>query len=327
MKKTLARRWFLLLLAGSVVLAWWQPERLQAHTRRLPALALVAPALFLVSWGLDRRSLWGSVVRPLPALWAVFISYGLLPALGWLAGRLLPDPQLATGLMIITSVPCTLASAVLWTRMARGNEATALLVTLLTTGTSWLATTAWLCVGTSTQVRMDAPGMMKQLFLVLVLPVAAGQLARTHAALARAAARWHRAIGVISRLLILIVIVKAAVDVRSMLGDPSAGLGAGLAATAAVCVGLHLLALAGGLWGGRGLGFDRPSRIAVAFACSQKTLPVALFLFEKYFPRFPLAVVPVVFYHCSQLVVDTLIADRLAGACPREQAPPAETGV
>jgi solute carrier family 10 (sodium/bile acid cotransporter), member 7 len=326
MKQALVKRWFLVLLVGAVALALWQPGRLEPYTSRLPPLALVGPALFLIAWGLDSRSLWGAIARPLPALWAVVISYGGLPLLGWLAGRWLPETGLATGLMIITSVPCTLASAALWTRMAGGNEATALLVTLLTTGTSWLVTTAWLYVGTGKQVHLDPAGMMWQLFLVLVLPVAAGQLARAHGALARAAVRWDRTIGVASRLLILVVIVKAAVEFRTKLGDQP-GLGVGLATTAAACGGIHLLALAGGLWGSRGLGFDRPSQIAVAFACSQKTLPVALFLFQEYYQQSPLAVVPLVFYHGLQLIVDTFIADRLAGVRRQQTGPPEEAGV
>ncbi len=82
---------------------------------------------------------------------------------------------------------------------------------------------------------------------------------------------------------------------------------------AGLCVSLHLTALFAGLWSSKALGFDRPSQIAVAFACSQKTLPVALLLFETYFKdAYPLAVVPMVFYHVGQLIVDTFIAQELA---------------
>src|SRR4029077_524568 len=82
-----------------------------------------------------------------------------------------------------------------------------------------------------------------------------------------------------------------------------------------LALGLHLAGLASGLGSGRLLGFDRPDRIAVAFACSQKTLPVALFLFEAYFKQsYPLAVLPMICYHVGQLLLDTFIAERLAAA-------------
>src|SRR5262249_29300414 len=113
----------------------------------------------------------------------------------------------------------------------------------------------------------------------------------------------------------LVVLLKAAVYVSARLGREAAVPDALAVLTLAlVCVGIHLLALGGGLWSSRRLGFDRLYQVAVAFACSQKTLPVALLVFERYFADFPLAVVPLAFYHFGQLVVDTFIADRLAPA-------------
>jgi hypothetical protein len=39
---------------------------------------------------------------------------------------------------------------------------------------------------------------------------------------------------------------------------------------------------------------------------------VSLFLFESYFAaEFPLAIVPLLFFHVGQLLLDTLIAERL----------------
>ncbi|HEV3260345.1 MAG TPA: bile acid:sodium symporter [Gemmataceae bacterium] len=319
MRNALAQRWFLLVLLAGVGLAGVRPEWLAPWLAGLPPLALVGPALFLMAWGLESRSLFRVFVRPQPALVAVAISYGPLPAAGWLAGRLLPDPDLAVGLMLITAVPCTLASAVLWTRRAGGNEATALLVVLLSTGTSWLVTTAWLVGGTGIgRVSVDPWDMMRVLLLALVVPVLLGQSARAFPWLARAAARHKVVVGVASQLLILTVIIKAAVEVSLEMRQTAVALPLGaIAAAAGLCLLIHLAAWASGFWGGRVLRFDRGTRIAVGFACSQKTLPVGLVLFEAYFRGdHPLAVLPVAFYHFGQLVVDTLIADRLAG-CPR----------
>jgi sodium/bile acid cotransporter 7 len=315
MRGFLAKRWFLLLLSGGLGLAWWMPRAVSACTSRLETRAVVALALCLMALSLESRRLVEALVRPLPALWAAAISYGAMPVLGWLAGWLLPNPDLRIGLMLIVSVPCTLASAVLWTRMAGGDEATALLVILLTTSTSWLATTAWLVVATDTVIALDTAALMRGLILVLIVPVGLGQLLRSIAPLARLAGRHRGVLGVVAQLLVYTVILQAAVEVSLKLEETAGALTPGvLVATAAVCVGTHLTGLAGGLWSSRGLGFARPSRIAVAFAGSQKTLPVALFLYHDYFKNtYPLAVVSLAFYHVGQLVVDTFIADRLAG--------------
>ncbi len=274
----LRRHWFLLALLAGVSLAGVRPEWLRPLTVHVPPRGVVALALFLMAWGLESRSLWRAALRPLPALWAVLISYGILPAL------------------------------------ADGSEAVALLVTLLTTATSWLATTAWLTGTTGAAVGVDSAAMMRELLTILVLPVALGQLMRASPPLVRLAQRGRTVLGVVSRLLIFSIIVKAAADVAARLAArtdlPSPML---LLETAGLCVVVHLIALFVGLWGGQVLRFDRPSRIAIAFAGSQKTLPVALLLFETYFKEaHPLAVVPIVFYPLGQLVLDTFIAERLA---------------
>ncbi len=323
------KRWFLFLLLGGLALAWLRPDWLRPVLCWLEPRAVVAPALFLMAWTLESRSLLRTVLHPWPAFWAVGISYGVLPALGWMVGVLLPDADLRIGLLIATSVPCTLASAVLWTRMAGGHEATALLVIFCSTATSWLATTAWLALGTGTDVRVDTVHMMVSLLLILVLPVGLGQASRAVGLLARAATRYKPVLGILSQLLILGIIVRAAGDVFDRLAERSVPVrGDWLLATAGLCVVTHLAALALGYWSSKGLRFDRPSQIAVAFACSQKTLPVGLFLFEAYFKEsHPLAVVPLMFFHVGQLVVDTFIADALARQRPVEKLFPPQDSV
>src|SRR5262249_48648568 len=153
------------------------------------------------------------------------------------------------GILISASVPCTLASAVLWTRMAGGREAIALLVIFLTTATSWLATTAWLTLGTGTAVRVETADMMGSLLLVLVLPVALGQASRAVRPLARAAMRYRTGLGIVSQLLILGIIFRPAVDVFDKLADRATLVqGEWLLLTAGLCVGVHVSALFGGFW-------------------------------------------------------------------------------
>ena len=82
--------------------------------------------------------------------------------------------------------------------------------------------------------------------------------------------------------------------------------------TACVCLATHLVALLVGLWSARRLGFDRGAQIASALVGSQKTLPVSLVLLGLYFPGCALGVVPMLFYHMGQLILDTFIAERWA---------------
>jgi predicted Na+-dependent transporter len=113
--------------------------------------------------------------------------------------------------------------------------------------------------------------------------------------------------------LVLAVIVKAAVGVGDQFArseaPPAAGL---LLATLGLCLGIHLAAWTAGFWSSGWLRFGRPVGIAVGFSCSQKTLPVALVVYAYFAEDHPLAVFPLAFYHFGQLLVDTLIADRLS---------------
>ncbi|MBY0524821.1 MAG: bile acid:sodium symporter [Gemmataceae bacterium] len=307
----LLRRWFLLVICVGGLVAWLAPRWLH-WTRSADPQTVMAAALFLSAWTMESRSLARSLARPWPALWAGIISYGFLPAIAWSLARLLPTEDLRLGLMITAAVPCTLASAVLWTRLAGGNEATALLSTLLTTALSWLATTLWLSFSTGSDVALDTAGMMRGLALVLVLPVGVGQAARALPSLAATATRFKQPISVFSRLLVVVIMLRAAVEVSERLGLEQSPGWLALSLALLISLATHLLALWGGIWSSRLLGFDRPNQIAVAFAGSQKTLPVSLYLFDMYFRTYTFAVVPMVFYHVGQLVVDTFIADHWA---------------
>jgi sodium/bile acid cotransporter 7 len=311
MRAFLSRRWFLVLLTAGVGLGLARPGWLRPFAEHFPLRAAVALSLFLAAWGLEARRLWGALARPAAAGWALAVSYGALPGLAWAFGPLLPSPGLRLGLFLIASVPCTLASAVIWTRLAGGNEALTLLVVVLSTSLSWLVTTLWLTWGTGVRAAVDPMDLMRGLALVLIVPVGLAQISRAVPGVPALVARRRVALGAVARLLIGSVVVKAAVDVSARLGELTAGL---LLATAAVCLSAHGAAFALGLWGGRAFGFARADRIAVAVAGSQKTLPVALFLFGAYYERaYPLAVVPLVLYHVGQLVVDTFLAEFLAG--------------
>jgi solute carrier family 10 (sodium/bile acid cotransporter), member 7 len=313
MMQFVLKRWFLLLLMAGLSLAYLMPGKLQPVVKLLDPKIIVPLALFLMAWGLESRSFWSTLRRPWPALWAATLSYTLLPILALTAGPMLTLIDFRIGLVVTASVPCTLASATLWTRMAGGNEATSLLVTLITTAISWLATTAWLIAGTGTQTAINTAGLMLGLVLALVLPVAAGQMLQAVPPLARFAVRHKTGWGVISQLLVFCVILRAAVGVFDRLQADTTTVEAGpVVAIAFVCLAIHLVGLIAGFWTSRALRFGRADQIAVSFACSQKSLPVALFLYEAYFQGYPLAVIPMAFFHVGQLIVDTFIADRLS---------------
>ena len=79
----------------------------------------------------------------------------------------------------------------------------------------------------------------------------------------------------------------------------------------ACVIGVHLAMLWAGHVLARLLGMARPEQIAIGFGGSQKTLMVGLDIGAEYYATMPLAMLPMVAYHVCQLLVDTLVADRL----------------
>ena len=77
-------------------------------------------------------------------------------------------------------------------------------------------------------------------------------------------------------------------------------------------VGIHVLILVSGMAIARLLRFDRGDQISVGFAGSQKTLMVGL----QVSIELGFNIIPMVAYHISQLLIDTLVADRLRASPP-----------
>ena len=86
-----------------------------------------------------------------------------------------------------------------------------------------------------------------------------------------------------------------------------------------VVLGLHSGVLVTGYGLAKLAGMSRASCIAVAFAGSQKTLMVGLYVALRYYGG--LAILPMVAYHVGQLMLDTLVADAWGRLGEQEDGP------
>src|SRR5262245_47489501 len=115
MLRALKNRWFLTALAILLTAGILGHESLKGTTGQIPLDALVGSVLFAMSLSLAPGALGSTLRRPMGSILAVGINLGVLPPLGWLFGRVLPV-DLADGLTVAASVPCTLGSAAVMTR-------------------------------------------------------------------------------------------------------------------------------------------------------------------------------------------------------------------
>lgn len=259
------------------------------------------------------------------------------------------DLLLRTGLLIAAATPCTLASAAVWTQRAEGNAAAALLVTMITNVLCFVLTPAWLLATTSqnTSFSGDKFGeMVFQLGALVVAPMVLAQLVRLIPPVGAWATEQRVGLNIAAMSGVLFMVFFGAIESGLKLNEmfspdrgaeavkshTSSKADAPLAATKAdaapvptsqmsvgylvgqvalmiACVlAVHLSMVWLGWWISGQIGLSREDQVAVAFAGSQKTLMVGLWVAVTYFPQ-GLSMLPMVTYHCGQLICDSFIAE------------------
>jgi solute carrier family 10 (sodium/bile acid cotransporter), member 7 len=306
----LYQRWFLIALIAVLVAGVASPVAMRPVTEWLSSDAILAIVTFIMALPLETSVLWRAVRRPGPAWLGSAINSGLAPPLGWLASLILPF-ELAAGVVLATTVPSTLASAAVLTRRAGGNDAVAFLVTMITNVTCFVVVPTWLLILLGVRADLNYGAIVLKLFLFVVLPIAAGQLLRQWPLLGTAATRHKTLLGGVAQIGILQMVLIGAVDCGERLAalesDSVVSL-TNLVLMVFAVTAVHVVLVVAGLGFSRIFLIGRDDAIAVAFSGGQKTLMVGAFLATAVAP---LAILPMVAYHAAQLVIDTLIADRL----------------
>jgi sodium/bile acid cotransporter 7 len=331
MKQFLTRRWFLLALATVLAAGFLVPRPLEPVARNIPKNLVVAAVMFGMALPLEARTMFGAVRYPRAALTAGAINFAAIPLLAWGIHPWLPA-EFGAGLLIAAAVPCTVASAVVWTRRGGGNDAVALVVALGTNLACFAVTPFWLHVTTGhspdggARSALDAAELVGPLLLVVALPVVVAQLLRLAPSIGSFATRHKVPLGVFCQIGMLTMVFTGAVTGGTMLqGQESLNVPwHGWFTMAAAAIGIHVLALFAGHGAAAVLGLSREDRIAVGFSGSQKTLLVGLKIATDYADRFGgLALFPMVVYHIGQLLLDTFVADHLRRRPQPESEPPA----
>lgn len=199
----------------------------------------------------------------------------------------------------------------------------AIMVTILTNLTCFVITPLWLLTTTGKSANLPPlADMIFKLAVLVVLPISLAQLFRLSAPVAAWATRQRVPMGVLAQIGVLAMIFLGSLAAGLKIGErdlPLASLSGQIALMIVVVMGVHLSMLFAGIRLARWLGMSREDAIAVGIAGSQKTLMVGLTIAIDIGG---LAVLPMVTYHVGQLLVDTVIADRIrqAGEAQAETA-------
>lgn len=323
------RHWFLILLGIVLLVGMAFPYACSRLAFAIPKNWVIAVVLMLMALPLHVDAMWNAVRRPGPAFLAVAINAIVIPLLAWPLSFLLKG-ELAIGLVIAAAVPSTIASATVWTRLAGGNEAISIMVTVVTNLACFLVTPAWVwfIIGRVSktepfsEMAINFSEMAIKLLLIVVLPIVVAQLLRLIPGVPRFATERKPLLSILAQAGLLSIVLLGAVYAGmqlTALHGKMAGITGQLALMMILAATVHVIAWFLGYRAGGWLGYSPADSLAVAFSGSQKTLMVGLAIALEFGG---LAILPMLAYHIEQLLIDTLLAGRYqVSDLPAEHAP------
>lgn len=245
---------------------------------------MVGLLVFAVSLDLTWEKLLRVIKRPKAPTIGLIAQFGILPAVAFIAGLYLTDePSIALGLLLVTCCPGGALSNYL-TGVARGDVATSISMTTVSTLFSIVLTPVlfafWASMNPSTlavlqNIRMDPQRVIMTLLIMLVIPVTAGMLLRGKRPNTANSIRGvtRRTAGIVFAIIVAMIIGS---NLKSL----------ALLAQVAILPVLFTFVIAVGLGWGLGLlgGLMAAERRAVAIEVAFQNVALAIGLGITFFP-------------------------------------------
>ena len=299
-KPFLLKHWFLLALGvcfvGGYALSGAVQPIVQSQVFRG---SLVFAVMWMMGVTLKPGAVRRSISRPGPSLLAIAINVVVVPVaclpLWWIL-----DAASFGGLFVAALVPGTLASASVWTRKAGGDDSIAMMNTVVTNLACVVVVPIGLALVLARQASLSPVDQMVKLAVLVVLPMVLAQLMRIK--LAPWADRNKPRISLLAQIGILIMVfIGAAASVTYLMGAGDWLLQIPMLLLTAI---IHSLVLWLGILLAKGMKMKPEQQIAVGISGSQKTLMVGL----QVAISTGVSVLPMLMYHLSQLIIDTIVA-------------------
>lgn len=304
----LTKQWFLIALAIVFAAGCLAAESLDPWVKT-PGLR--SGVMFAVMWAmgvtLPADTIRKSLTRPAPTALAIGMNMFLVPLLALPASGWLPDSEFG-GLFVASIVPCTLAGASVWTRKAGGDDAIAMMTTVVTNLACVIVAPIGIWIVLSERVEIHAADQIGRLSLLVVAPLILAQSMRRFG-LHGWADRHKSTITATAQLGILVMVLLGAAATGMSSDAGSAGIRERwhiFALLLGTTLAIHVLTLIFGVLAAQACGMRRGQQIAIGIAASQKTLMVGLQIAMD----LGVSVLPMLLYHSGQLFLDTWIAQR-----------------
>jgi sodium/bile acid cotransporter 7 len=222
------------------------------------------------------------------------------------------------GALIIGAAPVTVASGTVMTAMAGGNVPLSLFICVLGNFAAIFTIPFMLnLILAVDNAAMELPilQMLAGLTLKVLLPTIIGQVLRPRV---KHLLPPHKAkMSIFNQCIVLLIILNAVASSADSILD----VGPVLFLVLSFMIGLHVFMLVFNYYLGRIIGLDLPSIAAFTIHTSQKTLTVSYLVWAGYFAvAYPMALIPAIVYHLTQMIMDTLVAHRFGRVIRRRSS-------
>lgn len=239
---------------------------------------------------------------------SLVMSYAAFPVLAWAVGSLFFGlgveahgyvPLLA-GFVVLGAVPTTLTSAVIYTRLDKGNDRLALVIVLLSQILCVVVTPSLVAFfmnvvsggGTTSVLAPSVTRMMTQLLMYFLCPLSLGMFLGRFLPLKEIKPYLMRPEQLVVALFVFMGAGRIPAGTSLILIGKTIVAVVLIQAVFAVCVRFVIRS------------YSPKDQTALFFTATQKTLSVGLYLLLTYFPS--AAVLPMVLYHLLQLTIGRL---------------------
>ena len=283
----------------------------QTVRRTIGTNPLVVAIFFLCGWEVDLKECRFTRKTLAIFLSGAFLALILSPWMASLLAHLMHLGEQATlGLIVISAVPPTLSSGIVFTRNALGNVFLAMTVTIVYNiiGVFTMPPMIAWCLSSCVELEISPLTLFLNLFLHVIIPFAAGFGIKFLAHCNRPKWTVH-----IPNLCVILLLVSFFADFREMLLASPVSL---LFASAFAGMLLHILQLAIIWYGGFLAGFSVEDRKAMLFTAGTKTLSITLTVLTFIKADTGLAAVPCTVFYTVQMLLDSMLSGHMGKTLP-----------
>jgi len=317
LKKFLAKYWFFIGIAMVVVLAFNFPvggEKIkQWHILKIGIFI----AFLITGLTLETKAI-ADEIRNIKVLSAAIISsLVLFPIITFFLANIFYKNTLdfVVGACIIATAPATVASGTVLTAIAKGNIPLSLFICIASNFTAIFTIPFSLNFFLQFNQSMDLPvfAMIKSLILIVLIPVVVGQVLRIR--LKHLVTPYRKLFSIFAQSIVLLIIFNAVSSSTSKISQ----MGHKIIFVFAFMILLHTIILLLNFGLSRLMRLNMPSTSAFTIHTSQKTLTVSYIVWAGYFAAdLPLALIPPIAYHLTQMIMDTFLAHRFRDLAEQE---------